>query len=335
MLLAILQFAVTAAVIVVAGTFLTRYADAIAEATGWGRLLVGSVMLAGATSLPELTVDLTAVRMNLPDIAVGDLLGSSLMNLLILAILDLTHHSRGKMLSRVAAAHALSGLASIALMAIVGLGLLTAGRAPAWALGGIHASAWAAAVAYCLGVRLTFLDQRVAIRTAVEAHVELEKVHRGGPLSRSVMGFAAAAAAILIAGPFLASSAGKIAELSGLGDTFVGTTLVALSTSLPELVTSLAAVRLGAFDLAVGNVFGSNAFNMLLFFPLDLAFPGVLFESVGAVHAISCLGAIVATSVVIMGQLYRHEPKVRFFDPDAWLVIGLVIASLLLVFAMG
>lgn len=333
--IAITQFVALAAVIVVAGSFLTRYADAIAEATGWGRLLIGSVLLAGATSLPELTVDVTAVRMNLPDLAVGDLLGSSLMNLLILAVLDLTHHSRGKMLSRTAAAHALSGLLSIALTAVVGLGLLTASRAASWALLGVHASVWLVALGYVLGVRLTFLDQRISLRTAVEAHVAVEKVYDGRPLWRSVLGFAAAAVAILVTGPFLAESAGRIAELSGLGDTFVGTTFVALSTSLPELVTSLAAVRIGAFDLAVGNVFGSNAFNMLLFFPLDLLYPGTLFASVGPLHAISCLAAIVATSVVIMGQLYQSESRVRFIEPDACLVILLIIAALAIVYAAG
>ena len=89
------QFIVCAGIIILAGTFLTRYADAIAEITKLGRLVVGSVLLAGATSLPELTVDISAVRLGLADLAVGDLLGSSLMNLLILALLDLSHHSRG------------------------------------------------------------------------------------------------------------------------------------------------------------------------------------------------------------------------------------------------
>jgi cation:H+ antiporter len=150
-----------------------------------------------------------------------------------------------------------------------------------------------------------------------------------------VLGFAAAAAVILVTGPFLAETAGRIAELSGLGETFVGTTFVALSTSLPELVTSLAAVRIGAFDLAVGNVFGSNAFNMLLFLPLDLLYPGSLFASVRPLHAVSGLAAIVATSVVIMGQLYQSETRVRFIEPDAWLVILLILAALGIVYAAG
>lgn len=86
MLIAILQFIGLVAVIVVSGSVLARMADKIAEITGWGRMLIGGVLLAGATSLPELTVDITAVRLGLADLAAGDLLGSSLMNLLILAV---------------------------------------------------------------------------------------------------------------------------------------------------------------------------------------------------------------------------------------------------------
>ena len=82
-----------------------------------------------------------------------------------------------------------------------------------------------------------------------------------GGLRRAAIGFAVATLAIVVAAPILAVSAKKIAETTGIGTTFVGTSLVAVATSLPELVASLAAMRLGAFDLAVGNLFGSNAFR--------------------------------------------------------------------------
>ncbi len=330
---ALLEFGVLAAMIIAAGTVLTRCADAFAEITGAGRLLVGSILLAGATSLPELTVDLSAVRLDLPNLAIGDLIGSSLMNLLILAVMDLTHHARGKMLSRAAAAHALSGTLGIALTALVGVGILIAPRCPNATLFGVHATVWALAIGYGLGVRLVFLDQRVAARQAVETGAIPEHSHSPRKLSRYIAGFVAAAAVIFLIGPRLAETAGKIAELSGLGSSFVGTTFVALSTSLPELVASITAVRMGAFDLVIGNVFGSNAFNMLLFVPLDFAYPGSLFAAANSAHVISVLAVVVCTSVVIMGQLYLPDSRRRFIEPDAWLVITLIAGALGLVYA--
>ena len=332
MFIAIVQFAGLAAIIIAAGMMLARYADAIADATGLGRLLIGSILLAGATSLPELTVDIAAVRLNLPDLAVGDLLGSSLMNLLILAALDLSSHSRGKMLSRTAAAHALSGLFSITLTGLVGLGLLTAQRIEHWTLLGVHAWVWLIAVGYVLGVRMVFLDQRIAVQATKEQVSEAAETSHAVSLRHASVGFLLAALMILLAGPYLAESAGTIARLSGLGNTFVGTTLVALSTSLPELAASLAAIRIGAFDLAVGNVFGSNAFNMLLFLPLDFAFPGVLFAVVSPAHVISTLAVTVATSVVLIGQLYHVERRTRIVEPDAIMVIILIMSALAIIY---
>ncbi|MGE0760386.1 MAG: sodium:calcium antiporter [Pirellulaceae bacterium] len=327
------EFMVLALVIVVTGTVLSHCADLIAEITGFGRLLVGSVLLAGATSLPELTVDITAVRIGLADLAAGDLLGSSLMNLLILALLDLSHHSRGRMFSREAAAHSLSATLSIALTALVGVAIFTAERLPAPSWLGVSLPTWGIAVAYALGVRMVFVDQRVSAAAAA-THVDVEHARPTTPLWKPVTGFLVATVVLIFAGPRLAHTAGKLAELSGLGNSFVGTTLVAFSTSLPELVSSLAALRMRAFDLAIGNVFGSNAFNMLIFVPLDLVHSGPIFSAVSATHTLTCLAVVVATSVAILGQLYRVETRRRLVEPDAWLVIAIVIGALWLVYQM-
>lgn len=332
MLAPLLQFLLCAAAIIVAGTYLTRYADAIAELTKLGRLLVGSVLLAGATSLPELTVDVSAIRMHMPDLAVGDLLGSSLMNLLILAVLDLTHHSRGKMLSKQAAAHALSGSLSAALTALVGLGLLTGKALAEYAIFNVSPAIILVAIAYAFGVRLVYLDQRIAAHGDHEHPPQEIPVPAGMTLGKALAGFAICAVVIFVAGPFLAEAAGEIADKSGLGKTFVGTTLVALSTSLPELVSSIAALRMGALDLAIGNVFGSNAFNMVLLLPLDFLHPQPLLADVSPGHAVTCMATILATLVAIMGQLFRSESRTRFIEPDAWLVIAIVIGALGLVY---
>lgn len=325
---ALVNFLISATVIIIAGGFLTHFADVIADITRLGRLIIGSVLLAGATSLPELAVDISAVRMGMVDLAVGDLLGSSLMNLLLLAGLDLSYRSSGKVFSRQSAAHALSGLLSTTLATIVALGLLTGKALESYTFVGIGPGIILVAVGYTLGVRLVYLDQKMGLRTTIERERKPERAPVGIGLRGAAAGFALCAGAIFFAGPRLASAAGELAERSGLGDTFVGTTLVAFSTSLPELVSTLAALRMGAIDLAIGNIFGSNAFNMILFLPLDILQPGSLLAVASPKHAITCMASVLATQIAIMGQLYQVESRVRLIEPDAWLVILIVTGGL-------
>jgi cation:H+ antiporter len=110
--------------------------------------------------------------------------------------------------------------------------------------------------------------------------------------------------------------------------------LVALSTTLPELVTTFTAVRIGARDLAVGNIFGSNSFNMAMLPIVDFFYPGSLLSSVDPTHAITAGSAIIVMSVAIMGLLYRAEKRLWFIEPDAALVIVAVFAALGMIYAM-
>lgn len=329
---ALLQFAVCAAAIAVAGTFLTRYADAIADLTKLGRVLVGSIFLAGATSLPELLVDINAVRQKMPDLAVGDLMGSSLFNLLILAVADLLHRSREKMLSRASAAHALSATMSIALTAMAAAAILLGKKLGTLTFLGAGPGTWLIVVAYVAGLRIVFFDQRAAAAKKDGAGQEVLLPAGRMSLARAIVGYVLCALVIVVAAPFLAGAAGVIADKTGLGTTFVGTTLVALCTSLPELVATVAAVRMGAFDLALGNIFGSNAFNMILLWPLDLFHSGPLLASASESHAVTCLATIVVTSVAVMGQLYQVETRRRFLEPDALAVVLLIVAALALLY---
>jgi cation:H+ antiporter len=337
MLIVSLEFLTWATVVAVAGTYLARSADRIAEITRLGRLLIGSVLLAAATSLPELTVDLAAVRQGMPDLAAGDLFGSSLMNLLILAVLDLAHRSGGKMLSREAAAHTLSATLSIALTAIATIALLTAPRLPGFSILGIGVWSWVLLAAYLLGVRMLFLDQRVSARAAADAQEAAAPEGNAEttllpPLWKPVAVFLVAALVLCLTGPRLAHVAGQLAELSGLGKTFVGTTLVALCTSLPELVASITALRMKASELVIGNVFGSNVFNMLLFLPLDAAHSGSIFADLSPSLAVISLAVILATAVAAMGQLYHVEIRRRLVEPDAFLMLLILGGALVLVY---
>ena len=146
--------------------------------------------------------------------------------------------------------------------------------------------------------------------------------------------FSAAALVLCFAGPRLSHVASALAEETGLGGTFVGTTLVAVTTSLPELVASLTAIRIGAIDLAIGNAFGSNAFNIVLFVPLDFFYEGSIFLSMSGAHAVTAFTVVLATAIAVLGQLYHGERRLPFIEPDAFLMLFVVLGGLFLIYSL-
>jgi cation:H+ antiporter len=313
----VLVFLASGAAIVFAGSALARFADVIAERTRLGRVWIGSVLLAGATSLPELATDLVAVRLGAVDLAMGDLFGSSLANMLILANLDL-FAARRRLLQRAALDHALAASLAITLNALAAALVVVRPEVSFLSVGPGSVLLF---VLYIAGTRAVF---RHSMRDGVRAEVAPvgPDTKQTPSFRQALRGFALAALLVLAVAPAFAWSARGVAELSGLGDTFFGTTLVGLATSLPELAASLAAVRMGAFDLAVGNLFGSNAINMALMLPLDLAQPGNLFGAVEQGHALSGLFAVVLMSLGLAAIVYRAKHRYAMIEPDSLLMIA-------------
>ena len=333
------QFLLLAGAVAVAGSFLAYSADKIAEATGLGRLLIGSLLLAAVTSLPELSVDIAAIRSGYVDLAAGDLFGSSLMNLLFLAVVDLSIRSGRKMLSREGAAHALSATLGIAVTSLAGLAIVTADKLPAATILQMSGWSWAILLTYLFGARMIFINQRISARLVAESHSNNSGLSEGGSTRKpsfllSSIIFGAAALVLCFAGPQLAHVASALAEETGLGGTFVGTTLVAVTTSLPELVASLTAIRIGAIDLAIGNAFGSNAFNIVLFVPLDFFYQGPIFLSMSGAHAVTAFTVVLATAIAVLGQLYHGERRLPFIEPDAFLMLFVVLGGLFLIYSL-
>ena len=329
-----LTFALAAVVIVAAGTALARSGDVIAARTQLGGVWVGSVFLALATSLPEIATDVSAVRLGAPDLAAGDLFGSTMANMLILALVGLVPAGR-EVFRRATLDHAL--YASLAI-AMTGIAAITILMRPAWSVLGIGPGSLLLLATYAAGSRAVFRHSTLA-RAAVETvemsgEPEPDALHGAAPptLRRAVVTFVGASLVILVAAPRFAAAAEAIAELTGIGSTFVGTWLVGLATSLPELVTSLAAVRLGAFDLAVGNLFGSNALNMAIFVVLDVAHPGgPILGVVSPVHALSGLVGIVLMATAVAALVYRAGRRGALLEPGSTaLLVGYVVGLALI-----
>lgn len=269
-------------------------------------------------------MDLSAVRKGMPDIAVGDLLGSSLMNLLILGVADMLHRNPQKMFSRSASQHTLSAAMSINVTAVAILAIFLGPELSDARIGEVGLGPMAVGLCYLLGLRLIYFEQRTISYAAPKNCAQLKRTALTSALSVYLL----SALAIFIAAPFVAESAAEIADHSGLGRTFIGSSLVAFSTSLPKVASTLAAVCMGAFDLAIGNIFGSNSFNMILILPLDYLHPGNLLGDVSRNHMLTGIAVILATSVAIMGQLYHEEKRKMLIEPDAAAVIAIVILAL-------
>ncbi|MBI3029686.1 MAG: hypothetical protein HYY64_09265 [Candidatus Rokubacteria bacterium] len=282
---------------------LARQADTIAEETGLGRLWIGTVLLAASTSLPEVLTNVNAGLLDAPDIGAGDLLGASLANMLILAVLDLAF-ARRRILHNVAMDHTLVGLLGILLAAMVGTAIFTRG----WGrIGHLGLESVAILLVYLGGMTLLY-------RSAVIGPVPSEGSRPDGRdrarFRTAAGGFALGAIGLALLTPLLVLSADAVSTEAGVTATFVGTLLVGLSTSLPELAATVSAVRLGALDLAAGNVFGSVAFNMLVFVILDAAYlRGPLLGVASRDHLLTVLLAVICLALALMAILSRARRR--------------------------
>jgi cation:H+ antiporter len=323
-----IPFLASAAAIVVAGAVLSRQADVIAERTGIARVWIGSILLAGATSLPELATDVSAVRLDAADLAAGDLFGSSMANMLILALIELVAPRR-KVFRTVTLDHALAACLALVLTAAA-LVLVVLHPARAW--GGLVPPSTLLVVAYALGTRAIYRHvSREGAGGSPEAG-DPAAATRPGALRSPIARFALAALVILVVAPVFARSAKELAVATGLGNSVVGAWLVGLATSLPELVTSVAAVRIGALDLAVGNLFGSNGFNMAIFFALDLVSPGgSVWAALSPVQLVTGLCGLILTGLGLAAIVYRAERRFAMLEPDAYLLVAAYLLGLAVV----
>lgn len=303
--------------IILAGIALTHSAEKISRLTGLDGLFVGSVLLATATSLPELFVNASAIWQQNPDLAMGNLFGSSLLNLSILALASLIL-GRTAVFNPQTLSHNPIAVHSIVVTALAGFFILIAEKLPS--LWGLDIGSLAVALAYLLGMAWIYHQS-----------LPLASVSQPRPLNPSLIPALAtyliACLILLLTAPYLASSAKSLAQATGLGDSFVGTTFIALCTSLPEWVSTVSALRMGVYELAIGNIFGSNAFNMFLLLPLDGISTTPFLRSVSPIHLISCAATLVISAIAIFAPMkrLRFSPLSRL---DAGLIILLVLASL-------
>jgi cation:H+ antiporter len=296
------QFAVAAGIIIVSGYKLSGYGEQIARRTGLGKTFMGIILFSTITSLPELTVCVTSTSViEAPDMAIGNVFGSNLFNLLLIAILDIVQ-GKGAILDLLSLSHVLA--ASLGIL-LAGLVILSIGLGLSFNLGFLGLESIVLVLIYALGIRILYRHEVLEqVQDRSEAR-ESEGMEGG----RSVyLFFAISAIAIVGAGLWLTVTADAIAQATGWGRSFIGSFMLAVVTSLPELAVGIPLVRMGAFDMAIGNLLGSNIFNIAIIPVADIFFTkGAILANASRDHILTAVLGIVMTNIVIMDLIYRAK----------------------------
>ena len=344
-----LQLAASAALILGGALYLTRASDVIARRTGLGHTFAGMILLATATSLPELGTGVSAIGLqDAPDLAAGTAFGSNLVNILIIGLADLVWR-QGPMLgyvSRTAVLVAVLGAGVIAIASIATVVHNGTSLAEAWYFSPLTGVLLGF---FLFSTFVVYRYERASLRkteAAREGEGEGERETDGEgtderdgngeplPALNPAIALYLVSALVIIASSIWLSYVGdRLADTLGWDETFVGTQFLAISTSLPEMATTLAALRLGLPELAVGNLLGSNLFNMGFILAADelTLTGGTIWSAISRLHAVTGLAGLAMTAVVVAAILYRsrrgRRPGRRWARPEAYVLIAMYVGA--------
>lgn len=317
-------FAISALVIGVVGTRLAARAEHLARATGMGQAVFGVVFLGGTTSISGMVTSVTAALDGRAELAMGNAVGGIAAQTVFLAVADALYPKANL---EHAAASPTNLMQAGLLVTLLGLPIL-AMASPELAVVGIHPITPVIPIAYVLGLSLIRSARDTpmwAARQTPETAPEDERARgRTAGLAVAWLGFAVLALVIGAAGYAIAKTGAALATRTGLGESVVGTFFTSISTSLPELVTAIAAVRRGALMLAVGDILGGNCFDVLLVAASDVAFRGgAIYAAVGSRELFVMALSIVLAGVLLLGLLRREKHGIANIGFESMLVIVL------------
>ncbi|MEX1994504.1 MAG: hypothetical protein WD929_07565 [Steroidobacteraceae bacterium] len=323
---AILVFLVSAAFVVAAGVGLARFGDDLADVTGWGKLWVGTLLVGIATSLPEVVVNVTAVWLEKnPGLALGNVFGANMINVFVLAVVALVFgvkHLFGNQ-GRDTDLLILSSLVLVAMALFFG------------SFGDIKLVGWTSVGAVLIGVAYVY-GMRLVYK-AGKTDMDLEDIRPPTGKARNAwIGFLVSVAVVIVAGRYLAGSADAIAEASGISASFIGVLLVSIVTTLPEGSVTVAASLRRSYGIAMGNVYGSCAFNITIISIADLFYTeGPLLRAMDAAHFAAALSALVLMSMgYAVYRLCRSEALAQARLVTA-LIPALYVGALFIVYVLG
>lgn len=251
-------------------------ASGIAEKFGIPQLVIGLTIVAMGTSLPEAAVSITAAMKGSADITIGNIVGSNILNVLI--ILGLT-----ALVTRVSVQNSTVKI-EIPFMIFITAVLLALG------ITGNEINLWEGILLWLLFlVYLVYLLKMAKQNPQMEE--EGEKQEEAQPFWRLLVGVILGVCLIVLGSDVSVDAATVLARMMGMSERLIGLTIVALGTSLPELVTSVSAARKGKADIAIGNIVGSNIFNILFVVGTTALITPVAFAANFVVDTVIAIGA--------------------------------------------
>lgn len=323
----IFGFCVSASLIVYSGSRLSHFADKLADLKGWGKMFMGIILLASITSLPELVTGFSAVTLiGAPDMAVGDILGSCAFNILIISIMDYFYDPKKSLTSAANQGHIITAALSIILLSFVGAAIVfpdVFGH-----IGWVGGYSFVLLALYIIAIRIVY---RYEVNTKNNNNVA--PVLQAGSARYIIGRLTFHASVVVTAALFLPYFGEHIAEAYDLGKGIFGTLFLAVSTSLPEIVVSVSAIRMGVADMAIGNIFGSNLFNIAILSIDDILYrKGPILSYTSSNHIITLLGTIVITSIGVIGIVFKTNAKWKL-TIDTALIVCVYVAMMLLLFS--
>lgn len=326
-----IQFIVSATVIILAGVHLTKHADRLSDQMNLGKAWVGLLLLGLITSLPEAITCIVSVKsLNADDLAVGNLLGSNNFNPMLIVVMDIIYR-KGSITDTVAPTRSIkvSTIYVVIISLIVIFEILFSGL-PHWgpiSMGGV-AIVWL----YFTGMhKIADISSQEHQDDASSRPAENVK----GSIAQTWIHVIISAAVVIGAAIVLARSADSLAAQTGLGRTFFGSIFVAIVTSLPEMVVTVSALKMGSIDLAIGNIFGSNLTNLFFIFLCSLVNPeGPILNDVASSHILTAVMSLLLIMISFGGIRSKSKKTIAGLGWDSWLMTAVFILGTAFLYAL-
>lgn len=324
-------FVLAAIAICIAGTRLSYVADELADRTGLGEVIAGALFVGAATSLPGAITSVSTAMQGQPELAIGNALGGLTAQTAFVAVADIAY--RRANLEHAAAS--VTGLAQGILMVIMLTIPLLASAESDITIWRIHPATLAIPITYIFGLRLLWQIQKNPMwipkdtDETEEALSDVDPIE--GRMSRLWRDFAILAGITAVAGFAIGQASIGLLDKTSMGAGPVGSIFAAVANSLPELVTAIAAVRAGAVSLAIGNIIGGNAFEVMFLAAADVAYDGSLYAEMTAANRSTALIALLMTGVLLLGLVKRDREGPATIGFESVTVLALYALSVVLI----